>query len=275
MGRGGSVAAVYNSNLHATLKSGFKFNFFEVLIFSFAHPDKKAVSLVTVYRPPGPYSSFLLEFADFLSSLAVNSDKVVIGGDFNIHMDSEGDPLRSAFLSIIESIGYDQHVHQSTHSHNHNLDLVLTHNTEIANIVVMPKNPVVSNHYLITFQLSQVRHVSPDPTFFFSCKLSSRTADAFINELPGSFVHYGDFLGSSQNAYTDASVNSIDQLTNNINYVLCRTLDTIAPLKKRKVCSKKLAHWYNDHTCALKKASRQRARMAFHQITGILPCLEI
>ena len=207
-----------------------------MLILSFAHPDKKAVSfiLVTVYRPPGPYRGFLLEFADFLSSLAVNSDKVVIVGDFNIHMDSEGDPLRSAFLSITESIGFDQHIHQSTHSHNHTLDLVLTHNTEIANIVVMPKNPVLSDHYFITFQLSQVRRVSLDPTFYFSRKLSSRTADAFINELPGSFVHCGDFLGSSQNAYTYASVNSIDQLTNNTNYVLCRTLDTIAPLKKRK-----------------------------------------
>ena len=103
MGHGGGVAAVYNSNLHATLKSGFKFHFFEVFLLSFAHPDKKAVSfiLVTVYRPPGPYSGFLLEFADFLSSLVVDSDKVVIVGDFNTHMDSEGDPLRSAFLSII------------------------------------------------------------------------------------------------------------------------------------------------------------------------------
>ena len=260
-GRGGGVAAVYNSNLHANLKSGFKFNFFEVLVLSFAHPDKKAVSFIlTVYRPPGPYSVFLLEFADFLSSLAVNSDKIVIVGDFNIHMDSEGDPLRSAFLSITESIGFDQHIHQSTHSHNHTLDLVLTHNTEIANIVVMPENPVLSDHFLITFQLSQVRRVSPVPTFYFSRKLSSRTADAFINELPGSFVHYGDFLGSSQNAYTYACVNSIDQMTTNINDVLCRTLDTIAPLKKRKVCSKKLAHWYNDHTRALKKASRQLER---------------
>ena len=69
-------------------------------------------------------------------------------------MDSEGNPLRSAFLSIIESIGIDQHIHQSTHYHNHTLDLVFTHDTEIANIVVMPKNPVLSDHYLITFQLS-------------------------------------------------------------------------------------------------------------------------
>ena len=32
----------------------------------------------------------------------------------------------------------------------------------------MPKNPVLSDHYLITFQLSQVRHVSTDPTLAIS-----------------------------------------------------------------------------------------------------------
>ena len=212
-----------------------------MLVLSFAHPDSL---------------SLLISFQAWL----VVQIKVVIVGDFNIHMDSEGDPLRSALLSIIESIGFDQHIHQSTHFHNHTLDLVSTHNTEIVNIVVMPKNPVLSDHYLITFQLSQVCHVSPDPTFYFSRKLSSTTSDAFINELPGSFVHCGDFLGSSQNAYTNASIYLIDQLTNNLNDVLCRTLDTIAPLKKRKVCSKKLAPWYNDNTHALKKASCQLER---------------
>ena len=97
--------------------------------------------------------------------------------------------------------------------------------------------------------------MSPDPTFYFSRKLSFRTAEAFINELPGSFVHCGDFLGSSQNAYTNASINLIDQMTTDINYVLCRTLNSIAPLKKRKICYKKLAPWYNDHTRAFKKAN--------------------
>lgn len=261
-GRGGGVAAIYNSNLLPTLKSGFKFNFFEVIVLSFAHPDKKAVSFVLaiIYRPPGPYSGFLTEIADFLSNMVVNSDKVVIVGDFNIHMDNEGDPLRSAFLSIIESIGLNQHVHQSTHSHNHTLDLVLTYSAEITNVAVMLENPVLSDHYLITFELLQGCHASLDPAFYYSRKLSSWTANAFINELPGSFVHCGDFLGASHNAFTNANKNTIDQLTDNVNNILCRTLDTVAPLKKRKVCNKKLAPWYNDYTRSLKQVSRQLER---------------
>ena len=100
--------------------------------------------------------------------------------------------------------------------------------------------------------------VSPDPTFYLSRKLSSRTSNDFLNELPGSFMHYGDFLG--QNSYKNASINSIDYLTDNINNILSITLDTVAPLKKRKVSHKKLAPWYNDHTRGHKQASRQLER---------------
>ncbi len=39
--------------------------------------NKSVLSLApaTVYRPPGPYTYFLKEFADFLSDLLVNVDK--------------------------------------------------------------------------------------------------------------------------------------------------------------------------------------------------------
>ena len=73
------------------------------------HPNSKAtqpVTLVTLYRPPGPYTEFLSEFSDFLSALVVNSDKILIVGDFNIHMDNENNSLTIAFQSLIDSIGF-------------------------------------------------------------------------------------------------------------------------------------------------------------------------
>ncbi len=45
-----------------------------------------SLALATVYRPPGPYTDFLKEFADFLSDLLVNADKALIVGDFNGHL---------------------------------------------------------------------------------------------------------------------------------------------------------------------------------------------
>ncbi len=37
-----------------------------------------SLALATVYRPPGPYTDILKEFADFLSDLLVNLDKALI-----------------------------------------------------------------------------------------------------------------------------------------------------------------------------------------------------
>lgn len=41
---------------------------------------------VLVYRPPGPATEFLKDFMDFLSSI-IKLEKVLILGDFNIHID--------------------------------------------------------------------------------------------------------------------------------------------------------------------------------------------
>ena len=46
---------------------------------------------------------FLSEFSDFLSSLMLRSDKVVIVGDFNIHMDVDSDSIK-----LLESMGISQ-----------------------------------------------------------------------------------------------------------------------------------------------------------------------
>ncbi len=70
--------------------------------------QKKSVlslALATVYWPPGPYTDFLKEIADFLSELLVNVDKALIVGDFNIHIDNTNDVLGLAFTYLINSSG--------------------------------------------------------------------------------------------------------------------------------------------------------------------------
>ncbi len=59
--------------------------------------DKSPVMFVlaTVYRPPGHHTDFIKEFPDFLSELVLAADKVLIVGDFNIHVNNEKDAQHS------------------------------------------------------------------------------------------------------------------------------------------------------------------------------------
>jgi len=80
--------------------------------------------LATVYRPPGHYTDFIKEFADFLSELVLAADKVLIDDDFNIHVDNEKDALGLAFKDILNSIGVRQHMSGPTRGHNHTNTLI-------------------------------------------------------------------------------------------------------------------------------------------------------
>ncbi len=74
--------------------------------------DKSPVMYVLsiLYRPPGHHTDFIQEFGDFLSELVQAADKVLIVGDFNMHIDNEKDALGSAFIDILNSIGVRQRV---------------------------------------------------------------------------------------------------------------------------------------------------------------------
>jgi len=72
-----------------------------------------------VLRPPGHHTDFIKEFDDFLSELVLATNKVLIVGDFNIHVDNEKDALGLTFIDILNSIGVRQHVSGPSHSRNH------------------------------------------------------------------------------------------------------------------------------------------------------------
>ena len=80
--------------------------------------------------------------------------------------------------------------------------------------------------------------------------ISSSTAKAFNDLLPGLFLVNEDSLIITANP----SLAEMNQLADSIEFTLQKTLDAVAPLKRKKILHKKLAPWYNDHTRALKQA---------------------
>lgn len=94
------------------------------------------------------------QLSDFLSDLVLNTDKVIIVGDFNINVDIECDKLSVAFKTILDSIGFTQNVHKPMHCWLHTLDLVLAFGIDCEELTIFPHNPVLCDHFLITFEFN-------------------------------------------------------------------------------------------------------------------------
>ncbi|XP_053535190.1 uncharacterized protein LOC108267429 isoform X1 [Ictalurus punctatus] len=250
-GRGG-VGLIHSKNLVVTQKPKHKFNSFEILYTSISYvaTKNKSIPLIIIYRPPGPYTEFLSEFADFVSNLVVSVDKALIVGDFNIHFDNLEDPLRIAVVSILDSVGINQNVIGPTHNGGHTLDLILTYGLSIENIIIFPQSEVVSDHYLISFIIRIDHNISTSSRYRVKRTYTSATAASFINNLAETSIRFG-----SPSDHTE-----LDQATESLKSTLHYTLDRVAPLKRKIIREKKLAPWCNDQTRTLKQTTRQLER---------------
>ncbi|XP_029202851.2 uncharacterized protein LOC114967028 [Acropora millepora] len=96
----------------------------------------RKIRIVIVYRlqysPNHPVSTgvFFEEFSDYLESLILSSEPLLITGDFNIHVNVAGDPNRLKLLELLETMGLRQHVTTSTHESGNTLDLIITRQFE-------------------------------------------------------------------------------------------------------------------------------------------------
>ena len=99
---------------------------------------------------------FCDDFNDYLTNLAQAHGKLVIVGDFNIHVEDVTHPDTIKFMSILEQNKMKQHVHESTHICGGTLDLVITRDMlnerlKVDNLQVIKTN-TTSDHYLVKFQ---------------------------------------------------------------------------------------------------------------------------
>ncbi len=255
-GKGGGVATIYSNILSISRRAGFKYNSFEVMVLRITLSRETRVSdkspmmfvLALVYRPPGHHTDFIKEFADFLSELVLAADKVLIVGDFNIHVDNEIDALGSAFIDILNSIGVRQHVLGPTHCQNHTLDLILSHGIDVSGVEILQQSDDISDHYLVLCKLHIAKTVNSTPCYKYG--RTNTTKDCFVSNLPD----LSQFLSISNSA------EKLDDVTETMDSLFSSTLDTVAPLRLRKIKENSQTPWYNEHTRTLKRAARKMER---------------
>ncbi len=80
--------------------------------------------------------------------------------------------------------------------------------------------------------------------------ITSTTKDCFVSNLPD----LSQFLSISN------SSEQLDDVTETMDSLFSSTLDTVAPLRLRKIKEKSPTPWYNEHTRTLKRAARKMER---------------
>ena len=123
------------------------------------------VRTVIVYRPP--YSEdhpitagvFFHNFAEYLESVVMSSDKLLITGDFNFDMDVHTDPNNIHFRDLLDAMGLVQHVKQPTHIHGHTLDLIITRQSDDFVAEELLSERFISDHAAVICSLRTCRPV--------------------------------------------------------------------------------------------------------------------
>ncbi len=205
-----------------------------------------SLALATVYRPPGPYTDFLKEFADFLSDLLVNVDKALIVGDFNIHVDNTNDALRLAFTDPINSFGVKQNVTGPTHRFYHTLDFIISHGIDLTDKDILPQSDVVTDHFLVSCMLHITDINYKAPRYRPGKTIVPATKYRLTNNL----------LDLSQLLCVPITTDELEKITSNMGTIFSNMLETVAPIKLKKVGEKRAAPWYNSYTHSLKKETR-------------------
>ncbi len=105
---------------------------------------------VIVYRPPKQNPGFISEFFELLTLCVTSYDKILIVGDFNIHVDNKSNrKVMEFFLEVLHSFSFTQHINGPTHNKEHALDLIISYgvNVNINEITDL----AISDHFCLFF----------------------------------------------------------------------------------------------------------------------------
>ena len=251
-GRGGGVAVAYKMDLQVSRKNTPSYKSFEHIECVLKSPTSGLVRLISIYRSCtaklSNVTDFLRDFDDYLDSLTHLPGKLIIAGDFNIHIE---DPINSdtvKFVSLLNNYNMKQHVRTSTHINGGTLDLILTRDNAIDCVdvsnLICEQTITTSDHYFISFSCSFLHERGPQRVLRSGRKIQDINLDLFKQDLLLSNINNPD------------SFRDCDSATNLYNQELQRILDIHAPLLEFNVTPNQ-SKWMNT---ACQNARRKRRK---------------
>ncbi len=241
------MAAIFKNCHKCTPCGNNDYSSFEVLMFKI--DSSASVMCLIVYRPSRLEATFLTEFSEFLSSIAVNNDKILIVGAFNFHVDLSANSCAAEFLCIIDSLNFAQLVSGPTHRRGHTLDLVFTHGLTVPSLVIDDLG--ISDHLCIRFSTTFHTVLKPQLPASYSRSLKPSTAGNFMDASIASSL--------SRDPEVSLSALSAEELLFCFSSTCQTILDNVSPLNIRRY-KPKTQPWLNSTTQSLRQLCRRAER---------------
>lgn len=224
-----------------TVSSGI-YSSFEVLMNKIGRTNP--FYCVLIYRPPGRNSSFLSEFGDFLASI-IRLVRVLMIGDFNIHVNNSSDNFAVNFLNVTESFHFIQHVSGPTHNRGNTLDLVFTLGLKASNVCT--EELLVTDHKCVLFNLSFDNDFVPVKRIKSSRIVNSLAVENFTVSFDSNVLVSPD--------------DDVDCLVHVFNSHCAAILDDVAPMVTRTVRPANSSPWLNDEIRDFRRKCRKVERL--------------
>ena len=252
--KGGGVGIVFKKELKFTRANIKSYTTFENVCIRFRAQNKNYL-LSTIYRT-GNMGTFMVDFDDFLQSIFLSYDHIIICGDINIHLDST-DKTSLDFMDILHSYGLIQHVSDPTHKSNHIIDVVISSHQLIA-----PKSISISHemstsfptcdHYPIFFKFNNIKCEtgSSQKTITFR-NLKSVNWDCFRHDLTSALESCDSKILSG----------SFSNAINYFNTSCTSVIDKHAPLLTKSIRDLPHSPWFDSEYKNLRKLRRRAERL--------------
>ena len=166
-------------------------------------------------------TTFFNDFTDYLQTVILCKEQLVIVGDFNIHVNVLSNKDSTKFLDLLEYFFLQQHVLGPIHIHGHTLDLIITRQSD----EIVRSTPRIdcyfSDHALVLRHLHIIKPSFATRTLPYR-KIKSVNADSLNGDLAKSEL-------------CKHPPNDLEELVLSYNETLTAVLDKYAPIKARKV----------------------------------------
>ena len=257
---GGSIAAIYRSDLNLKEnKHVTRFKTFEVMEI-LLDTNKGLMRFVNLYRCPYTkknrftVAQFLTEFEEYLNELQTKTGIPVLVGDFNIHMERDGDLYTQKFNTLLNEFGMLQHITEVTHEDGGTLDLVITPTQDTSPVKIIHQEVLNigtgSDHFMVVVDLDtevEKDMKSQETKYILYRNYRKLNVEAFKADIRSSSL-------------ADISkYKSLNDAMKQYEEVLGNIIDKHCPVIKRKIRNKDCG-WLDDQLRALRQKRRAAER---------------